>query len=138
MEGELINNFVITHSQMSASVFNRRINSDKNSDVDDSVSQTTSTVSRRLTRKPDERSNSKRSFSRTNSEKSPQTMDIGRFYVKMNKNTESANHRFISRKQHLFGDTLIDDPNPEKKRDATPVPGHIRRKKEEGMEAIRT
>jgi len=50
----------------------------------DSISQTNSTLSSRITRKPIDRSKSRKSNSRQHSSGSSENESIGRFYIKMN------------------------------------------------------
>ena len=114
---------------MSASAFTRTANCLKNSELSDSRSSTTSSASRRLVRKQDDRPASRKSLSRSNSRKSSCEGDLGSFFVKMRFEKETSYDKLATRRSlHMGSEGAI---NPEKKREPTPVPGYVRRKRGE-------
>lgn len=95
-----------------------------NSLLDESSSQISSSFTHRLTRKPNDLSNSRRSLSRKSSEKSEDSITLSKFYVKMATAKDPAED--LRSRTGILGRS---EENPkDRKRCPTPVPGYNSRK----------
>ena len=87
--------------------------------------------SKRITRKPFERSKHRRSESESSSEHDQSLINMSSFYVKMNESTPQQSS--LNKTQTHIGVLERKKPTPQKRRNPTPAPGYTPKKKEENL-----